>query len=444
MWSIIKKTDVDSFFRQYPELEEFKETFLINESGENYILPRYFCLNYPSKLIKHLEIAYKPENIKMEFNGTLRPTQNEIMQTLSPIYSENGYINGVIKARPGAGKTVTAIYIASKLKLKTLFLVDNTNLMKQWISEILTYSDLQPEDIGIIKGKLFSTDKPVTVGTVQTLLSKFKKDPKDLYEKIKDVGFGLVIFDEVHKTSASEKYSKISSVFPTKNIIGLSATPYKFGEQDILMKNVIGDIIYDGKDYDLIPDVNFVYYESGLEKYRGVLSRLDYTQKKSYYNSVITKSKKYIDVVTTLVERDLAENHRVIVICWTENQVKTISEALTEKGITNTQFYGKSRTFSETDKVLVVTYSFAGTGFNYKELSSLIYACPLSGKVSLIQTAGRILRECKNKEKPKISDLVDISFPLMFLPEIDKKKKILNEEFKCEFNENREFVDASK
>ena len=68
-------------------------------------------------------------------------------------------------------------------------------------------------------------------------------------------------------------------------------------------------------------------------------------------------------------------------------------------------------------------------GFDFKELSSLIYAAPLSGRVSLIQTAGRILRECEGKQQPKIRCLVDLSFPAQSFPEYRRAQKIFKEEF---------------
>ena len=67
--------------------------------------------------------------------------------------------------------------------------------------------------------------------------------------------------------------------------------------------------------------------------------------------------------------------------------------------------------------------------FDYKELSSLIYACPLGGRVSLIQTAGRVLRECPGKITPRIRLLVDTTFPTQSLPECNRGKKIFQEEF---------------
>lgn len=78
--------------------------------------------------------------------------------------------------------------------------------------------------------------------------------------------------------------------------------------------------------------------------------------------------------------------------------------------------------------------------FDYKELSSLIYACPLGGKVSLIQTAGRVLRECPGKMAPRIRLLVDLTFPTQFLPEYHRAKKI----FKSEFGSDVKLTDVEE
>lgn len=62
-------------------------------------------------------------------------------------------------------------------------------------------------------------------------------------------------------------------------------------------------------------------------------------------------------------------------------------------------------------------------------MSSLIYACPLGGRVSLIQTAGRVLRECSGKKAPKIRLLVDTTFSVQSMPECVRAKKVFQEEF---------------
>ena len=52
-------------------------------------------------------------------------------------------------------KTVLSVYIATQLKIKTLIIVDNQNLMKQWIQSFLDFTNLKVEDIGIIRRTAF-------------------------------------------------------------------------------------------------------------------------------------------------------------------------------------------------------------------------------------------------------------------------------------------------
>lgn len=432
MWSIINNNELDDYFNQYPELNEHRDAFTLVDTNDKTMLPRFFYKNYPSNHIKQYDPVYTPQKIDFECNITPRPMQEKVLKIIENEFDQKGVVNGVIKASCGSGKTILAILIASFLKLKTLIVVDSTGLMNQWVQEIVRVTNIDPKDIGIIKQKLFPIgNEKIIVSTVQSLLRKFKKDPKAIYQKLKDLGIGLIFFDEVHKSSASEEYAKVSTLFSVKNIIGLSATPYKFAEQDILMKNVIGPLLYDGSYYEYMPDIKIIYYKSHLDKYRFILSKInDFIGRKAFYNKIICESQYYLKLFTKCIREDLKTEHKTIVICQTEKQIKAISDQLTKDNIPHREYYGKEREFEKTDNVLLVTYSFAGTGFDFKELSSLIYACPLSGKVSLIQTAGRILRACEGKKQPIIRYLVDLTFPSQSLSELNMAKKVFTNEFK--------------
>ncbi len=442
MWTTIKENDIEHYIREHSVLSEDFDLYKLHQKDDLVVLPRGFIKNYPSKLLSVIKGKFESEKISIPFknNFKLRPEQSRIVDKVLSVYNKNGFINGIIKARPGAGKSILAIYIAAMFGIKTLIIVDNSNLVKQWTNEILNFTDLKPDDIGLIKQKMMGIDEPICIGMVQSLLAKFKKNSKTLFKSINEAKYGLVVFDEVHKSSASEKYAKISTLFNTNNILGLSASPYKFGAQRILMDNVIGSLLHSENNYELVPEINFILYESGLYKIRAVLMKLsDYIQKKSFYNKHIIKSNKYFDLILKYTKKSLDENHVVIIICWTKKQVESISDILSKNNIVNRPFYGKQTTFEQTDKVLICTYAYAGHGFNFKPLSALIYACPLAGKVSLIQTAGRILRECEGKTQPVIYDLVDLSFPTLFLPDYKKKIKIFKNEFNSKHNEIIEY-----
>jgi superfamily II DNA or RNA helicase len=429
---------------KYPFVAESFHDFCLYQQGEKIFLPRLFHQNYPDGL-QNLVSIVKPEPTFYKFVGKLRNEQVDIVNTVLNEYQKNGHVNGIIKARPALGKTVLTVYIAAKLGIKTCVIVDNDSLLRQWIVAFKDFTDLRENEIGIIKQKFFSTDTPVTIALVQTLLSKLKNDMSKNFEIIDKARFGLVVYDEVHNTSSAPKFAKVSLFFRTLNIIGLSATPFQTGVAEVLMKNTIGEIMYETKNYELKPTYVLNYYDSGLtHKYSGVLSRFqDYIKRKAFYNSIIIKSNVYFDLILDRVKLRLQEGHTVMILCFTKQQVKMISEKLESIGIENRRYYGDEKEDVDKDnvKVLVVTYSFAGKGFDFAQLSSLILATNLAGRKSLIQVIGRVLRKHDDKLAPVVDDLIDLAFPSMFIPDVKSKKQIVKNEFDCRIIDSKTGLD---
>jgi superfamily II DNA or RNA helicase len=447
MWTYLSKQHINNYLAQYPSLEDEFSNICLLETKDACFLPRLMIDNYPSKEL----VAYEgkknipPEPTDFKFKGELRKDQVPIVNTVLNTLKHQGYVNGIIKARPGIGKTVLSIYLSAKIGLKTCIIVDNSGLMKQWIKAIYDFTDLTENDIGIIQQKLTVTNKPITVAMCQSLLSKLKGNIQSAFEFVDQGRFGLVFYDEVHSTSASEKFSKVSLLFRTRNVLGLSATPFQTGAHELLMKNTIGEIIYETKEYDLKPKYYMVYYDSGLgdidngKNTKKLLRIQDYIRRKAMYNKIIIDSEEYLSLISKFTKNLLNNGHRTIIICFTKKQVNCISQKLTEYGVENRRYYGEERELDkEQDKVLVVTYSFAGKGFDFKQLSALIYATPLAGKKSIIQTTGRILRDYEGKREPVVVDLIDMAFPFMSLKEVKQKTKIITEEFQIPVLEHRE------
>ena len=442
MWTFIKKDNVNKYINQHSKLKEYFEDICLFNTDDAVFLPRYIHKVFPSNFLETTKGNKKSnflplENIK--FTGKLRDEQKQIVNHVIKLYNQNkNQINGIIKARPGLGKTVLSIYLAVKLKLKVCIIVDSTNLLEQWIKEILNFTDLTAKDIGLIKQKNFTTNKPFTIAMVQTLHSKLKDNFVDFFNKIDSSNFNLIIYDEVHKSSSAPEFSKTTLLFRTKNIIGLSATPFNYGVHEILMKHSIGEIIFETKKYDLKPIYCLLYYNSKLNtsKTKQLYIMKELFHKRAIYNKIIVESTTYLNKIVDITQRLLNKKHRIIIICFTKKQVLTISQWLTNNKIKNRRFYGEEREIDKkNDNVIVATYSYAGTGFDFKELSSLILACPLAGKKSLIQVIGRILRLCNNKITPVVVDLIDLCVPTFSLPDVKRKKKIINEEFDCQILE---------
>ncbi|MBK7107441.1 MAG: DEAD/DEAH box helicase [Ignavibacteriae bacterium] len=439
MWSIINKKDYNTYFNTYySTFNELDNNFILKENDKFFFLPRRFFYNYPHetlKLIKDDKFISKP--INLSFTSSLRKEQNGLMEVIKREFAANGIINGIIKARPGFGKTVCSAYIAAEIiKKKTLIILDNTKLAEQWKSAFLEFTNISEENIGIIKGSKFNA-KDITITMVQTLLSKIKNDDTEFYDNIRNEGFGLVIFDETHKTSAATKFATSSLLLNTENILGLSATPFGDDLHQLFMKNIIGDIIYESESYDLKPNVYFVHYKSGLSNmyFNRLTQTNDYIKQMAFYNSIIYKSSKYLEVISIISKKVLDSNRKGIIIVQTIRQLEYIIEYLKNKNITAVPLMSEKQDIDkEKDNLIVATYKMASHGFDFAELSCLILASPLKGQISLIQTIGRILRLYENKKQPLVFDLIDIDFDNIFSRNIERKKSIIQREFgNCDF-----------
>ena len=350
MWSTIDKVDFEKFLELYPQLLIFEKELQLYSNDTTIFLPRYFYTSFYKAnkyIIFSADSEWKPQTFDwMTFNGELYENQIKLIgPVLDRINSERNV--GVIKARPGAGKTVIGVYLAVKTQKRTLIIIDNSNLLEQWKDSILKFTNLEEENIGHIQGKIFHvTDKtPIVICMVQTLVSKIKRNIRQFYLKMRDAGFDLVLFDECHKSSTGPKYATAALLLNTKNIIGLSATPFVQSLHKLMLENTIGKTIVEDKQYELIPKIFFVKYDSGLtESYgRRISYSRDFIRQRAMFNKAIVKSDVYFQVIFELTKTLVADGHRIIIIAFTKEQVTQISNCLTTNGIQNRQFYSQKR-----------------------------------------------------------------------------------------------------
>ena len=158
--------------------------------------------------------------------------------------------SGVVVLPCGAGKTLVGMGVMDKLQTNTLILTTNTVAVRQWISELIDKTSLDPTEIGEYTGALKEI-KPVTVTTYQILTyrerrkrgakgengeSWFDEDPAsddELSQPLTPANFphfgvfsgrdwGLVIYDEVHLLPAP--VFRMTAELQARRRLGLTAT----------------------------------------------------------------------------------------------------------------------------------------------------------------------------------------------------------------------------
>lgn len=167
-----------------------------------------------------------------QFEHDLRPYQTN---TIESLLDNDG---GITVLPTGTGKTVTAMRFIHTLESRALVLVHTKELLHQWADRIKSTLGVDP---GVI-GDGHYREGPVTVATLQTLMQR-QEDPEK--ESLSD-DYGVVIFDECHRTSAAEKMFELGTDLDAYYRVGLSATPWRRVEgENIKIEAAIGSVAHE-------------------------------------------------------------------------------------------------------------------------------------------------------------------------------------------------------
>ena len=171
----------------------------------------------------------------MNFVGSLRDYQIEQVDAFLNACDDPTKMGGIVSIGCGGGKTVIAINIACRLKLKTLFISHKDFLNVQFAERVKMFSP--DSSVGIIKqNKIKVEDKDFVVGSLQSIA--MRDYDTDIFKD-----FGLVIIDEVHHCSA-EVFSKALIKTCSPFVLGLSATLNRKDGLTKVFKWFLGDILY--------------------------------------------------------------------------------------------------------------------------------------------------------------------------------------------------------
>jgi DNA excision repair protein ERCC-3 len=150
---------------------------------------------------------------------------------------------GVIVLPCGAGKTIVGLAALVQAGCETLILTTSVTAARQWIDEILDKTQLRPDQVGEYTGQVKAL-RPVTVTTYQLVTYRRRRDEDFLHlDLFRRVGWGLVIYDEVHLLPAP--VFSVTAEIQSCRRLGLTATLVREdGRQDDVFA-LIGPKRYD-------------------------------------------------------------------------------------------------------------------------------------------------------------------------------------------------------
>jgi len=377
------------------------------------ILPRY----YGVRKFGEAEIKIQKYPVNINFKGTLRdyqqPIVNQMEQHLTKKYG------GLLSVPCGRGKTLMAINMITKLKVKTLVVVHKSFLLEQWIKSINTFTDAK---VGTIRGKTIDVEnKDIVIGMIQSL--SMKEYEESIFEK-----FNFIIYDEAHH-GASKVFSRCLMKLGGLYNLALSATPYR---SDGLIKVIhwfLGDIIYrESVRINNQVVAKIFNYQSSDKKFKEVV-----------YGWGVQKGKpNIVKMMSNIVELEERTDHIVKIILEILNEperkiiilseriahlvaMKTkLDNLLAEKIKNQTILEGEIKTFYYTGElkkrerevaerecdVLFATYAMAKEGLDIERLNTVVLA---TSQKDVIQSVGRVMRKIltEGDHRPLIIDFTD-------------------------------------
>jgi DNA excision repair protein ERCC-3 len=239
---------------------------------------------------------------------------------------------GVIVLPCGAGKTIVGIGAIAALQRSTLILTPNTVAVRQWISELLDKTSIQPDQIGEYTGERKEI-RPITVSTYQILTYR-PTEESDFphFSLFTGQDWGLIIYDEVHLLPAP--VFRITAEIQARRRLGLTATLVREDGREADVFGLIGPKRYDVPWRDLERQGWIATAE--CHEIRVSLredDRLEYAvaEEREKYR-IAAENPIKVDMVQRLVARH--QDDQVLVIGQYLDQLKALAELLNAPLIT--------------------------------------------------------------------------------------------------------------
>lgn len=382
----LKKLSKELQVAQEPSKYSFNQspiyTCLFDAEGDDLYVPFAYDQSYPRPERKEYPVQH------VHFAGTLRENQKEVKTEAVELLNETGSV--IIAAACGFGKTSTSIYIASKLKMKTLIICNRIVLINQWKESINKFCPTATVQILSPTSKAEDTDFYIINAT------NVSKHPRQFYKEI-----GVLIVDEAHLIMA-EKLSHCMRYILPRYVIGLSATPYRVDGLNVLFDMYFGTRKIERKLFrkhtvykvatKFVPNVKL--NKMGKVDWSSILESQCNNKERNEF--IIKLVKHFSDRV-------------FLILCKRVEQAKYLVKRFEEEKEDVTSLIGSNQTYELESRILVGTVQKAGTGFDHPRLNAMILASDV--EQYFIQYLGRVFR--REDTEPIIFDLVD-DYSLLF------------------------------
>lgn len=361
------------------------------------------------------------DGFELTVDTTLTDIQHHIIHQIIGGRTPDNLMNNqwYIQLSTGFGKTLTALYLASRIRYKTLVLCFSAKILKQWIKTLNKKFIINDDSVIYIDSSYtlealseerIDPDKHDIFICTSNLIDNFGKkygyaSLEVLFNKL---GIGLMIIDEAHRSFG--KTIRICAVTNIRYTLFLSAD-YGLGnpknEQRFLNAfNRVALIrppeeIREEMKYTTAVVIEFNSHPSQDEQMSAIFTKFGYNAEK-YMQYELAKQTIYDAILYILsIIKKVNENHyKVLILCTNIEPVLKLWEFLSYHPDTMDQKIGKyygslsdeEKESVEDNDIIIATYGSFSTGIDITTIRYVI-GTNQSNKIEDNQTAGRAGRQ---------------------------------------------------
>ena len=373
----------------------------------------------------HIEYEYNDLRVPPQkglelplYNVTLRDYQKQAVELALQRQ------RGIIKIATGGGKTLVAASLVAKTNVKTLILIHKIEVFYQIIE---TLEQVLKINVGKIGDGNCDIQK-ISVGLIQTVARAFEpkvktdktdeKVVKEHYQDIKDFVSQVecIIFDETHHV-ASDTFQVVIENAPLAFFKwGLSASPWRTDQMDMLIEAGTASKIIDISASKLIDEKQLVPPKVYLLDFKHQRKTRKGEPYSVIYQEEIDENTERNHLICNLALKSVQQNKSVLVAVTHIDHGEILEKMLQRVYPEAIFLHGQSDTklrrqvlddLRAKKRMLVVASTIFGEGLNIESLDTLINAKAAASSVDAFQLLGRTLRLSLNKSQAFVVDIFD-------------------------------------
>ncbi|WP_153766121.1 DEAD/DEAH box helicase family protein [Endozoicomonas sp. OPT23] len=395
----------DPYVQQFQHVRhQFEQIF---QHSQSYTLSHEWIAEYITRYQQKKLIAV--EALTAEDVESLEISPSSVQQdALAALYSsrKEGYQRGLVVLATGLGKTWLSAFDSIQSKAETVLFVAHREEILLQAEE--TFVRLRPEDkTGFYNGSEQTTDADLLFASIQTLgktnhLEKFSPDH-----------FDYIVVDEFHHASA-QTYQRLLSYFKPKFLLGLTATPERTDQADILSLCDNNLVFERNLSFGINAKLLSPFHYYGIQDQHVDYEEIPWRSGRFDTETLATAFASRRRAKHILGHWEQRKQSRTLAFCISKSHAEFMAHFFRKAGYKSAAVYSGSQTprnqalseLSSGTLDIIFSIDLFNEGTDLPAIDTLLMLRPTESKIVFLQQLGRGLRLYDRKDHLVVIDFI--------------------------------------